>query len=756
MMNIHMSLPLEAHRTGGGKTCRTVALLLAAACLLPAAEPIRVRGVRQQVDILRDRWGVPHIYARNSADLFFAQGYVAALDRLFQIDLWRRAGTGKLAEAFGPSMAERDALARAFRFRGDWNAEWRSYSHDAREIIASFVAGINAYIRSLNGRRQLEFRIGGYDPGLWVPEDCSARVAGLLMSRNAIREVQRAIDVKMVGLTAMQKYLTPNPPVAIEIPKGLDPGDISPEVIRLYNQMVGPLRITDQGSNNWVVDGALSATGKPLLANDPHRSVSIPALRKTVHLVAPGWNVIGAGEPALPGVALGHNEDIAFGFTIVGTDQQDLYVERLNPANPNLYRWRGTWRKLEVERQTIMIKDRGFQKVDVRYSVHGPIIHMDQKRLRAFAVRWAGLETGGAGYLGALSLARARNWQQFLRAAEGYKVPAENLVYADRAGNIGWIAAGLAPLRRNWSGLLPVPGENGEYEWDGYIATTALPRAYNPSSHFLATANHNILPEGYPHVLSYEWAQPFRFERIREILSVPGKKFTLADFQNMQQDVVSVAARRFQGILKQWKPPESRRALVDRMLKWNARLDVESPEATVYELWITRLPVAVFGDRIGLRTDLSTLFRTLETSPNPKALQATLDETVADLIHGFGGNVDDWKWGRVHRVGFRHPLNVPSMNRGPVSRPGDANTLNATGGPNFAQTSGASYRQIIDVANWDRSVMTNVPGESGNPESPHYADLIDDWASGRYHPMPYSRRAVEQATTERIRLLPAR
>ena len=692
---------------------------------------------------------MPHIYARNTHDLFFAQGYVAALDRLWQIDLWRRAGTGKLAEVLGPAALERDRLARAVRFRGDWNAEWAAYGPDTHEVATAFAAGINAYIRSLNGRRPMEFRIAGYDPGLWEAEDCVARVAGLLMTRNISREVARARDARRFGLAALEKYQPPDPFIPLKIPQGLDLADITPEILRIYTQVTGPVRFPEtQGSNNWVVDGSLTATGKPLLANDPHRTMEIPSLRKTVHLVAPGWNAIGAGEPALPGIALGHNERIAFGFTIVGIDQADLYVEKLNPANRDQYRHGGSWKKMEIERQQIAVRGTAPRTVELRYTVHGPVIHEDRARHRAYALRWVGTEPGSAGYLAALSVARAGNWDEFLKAVERYKVPSENIVYADVDGNIGWQAAGLAPVRPNWSGLFPVPGE-GTYEWSGFRRLEEQPRLYNPAAHFIATANHNVLPPDYRIPLGYEWAQPFRYERIREMLT-GGGKFSVADFQRMQQDVVSLPARRFQAIVRKWNGANP---AVKEVLDWDAVLRVDSRPAAIYEMWLSKLTAAVPGNKAP-RPDLRRLLEILEAAPDGQALGATLEAALTQLRRDLG-DPRQWTWGRLHEIYFRHSLNRPEFNRGPIARPGDANTVNATGGTGFRQTAGASYRQIIDLADWDRSVMTNVPGESGDPTARHYSDLLEKWADGRYHPMVFSRRAVERVTRERMTLIPS-
>jgi penicillin amidase len=712
-------------------------------------ERVPVRGVKAPVEILRDRWGVPHIYARNAHDLFFAQGYTAARDRLFQIDLWRRAGSGHLSEVLGPAALDRDRLARLVRFRGDWNAEWTSYSPDARDIAAAFTSGINSFIQSLNGKRPKEFAAAGYDPATWRPEDVTARMAGLLMMRNLTSEVQRAVRVKKHGLAREAELFPPDPPVALKLPDGLALDDISEDILAVVRSAVraagGDGETETTGSNNWVVDGTRTVTGKPLLANDPHRPILIPSLRKTVHLVAPGWNVIGAGEPALPGIALGHNERIGFGFTIVGIDQQDLYVERTNPSDFNQYRSEGAWRPMRVERETIAVKGAASAEVELRFTRHGPVLWEDHKRHRAYALKWVGAEPGGAGYLSALRLSRAGNWREFREAARFYKVPSENLVYADTDGNIGWIAAGQAPVRQNWTGLFPVPGDSGKYEWQGWMPVEDHPQLYNPPSHWIATANHDILPQGYNRQLSYEWALPFRFLRIREMLA--GKdKFTIGDFAAMQQDVVSLPARRFQKILRRERPRLSgvAAAKADEILAWDGILRTDSAPAFSYEVWMDALFPAVF--EAGMRPSLAVLLDRLESIQDASGI---LEKTAAAVEQRRKS-----KWGEVHTAAFHHPAGVAEWNRGPVPRPGDGNTVNATGGSAFRQTAGASYREILDLSDWDRSVMTNVPGESGDPSSPHYSDLIDDWAAGRYHPMPYTRAAVEAATTERILLMP--
>jgi penicillin amidase len=738
--------------------------LFFAGAVLPQQRPVkelqlRVTGLKDSVEVLRDRWGVPHIYARNSDDLFFAQGYITARERLFQLDLWRRIGTGKLAEVLGPKYLSRDRIARLVRYRGNWDQEWQSYSPDAKAIATAFTSGINAYIRSLHGHRLIEFQIAGFDPGLWAPEDVTARVAGLLMTGNLLAEVNRTLDVDKLGLATDARLFPPEPKIPLVLPKGFEIADITPAVVKDYLDAIGAIHFPgEQGSNNWVVDGTMTRTGKPILANDPHRGIEVPSLRKTVHLVAPGWDVIGAGEPALPGIALGHNENIAWGFTIVGIDQQDLYVEKLNPADSSEYSYRGGWKKFEVEQQAVDVKGEGRQRVELKYAVHGPVIYEDDVRHRAYALKWVGTMAGGAGYLPALKLARANNWKEFRSAVANYKIPSENLVYADREGNIGWIAAGQAPIRNGWTGLFPVPGDSGKYEWSGFLPVSENPTAYNPARHFVATANNDILPPGYPHELGYAWAPPARYNRIVEMLT-SGRKFDVDDFARMQQDTVSLPARDFVALLKEWHPAEGSQAAKVRgaMLHWDCNISMDSNAALVYEVWIEHLHDAVFPKGIAsIRLAPDVLLNEVKASPEKDALlRGTLDASLAEIRKRLGPDQAEWKWGNLHKVHFRHTLGVASLNLPAHSRPGDAYTVNATGGIDYSQTHGASYREVLDLSNWDSSVMTNVPGESGTPGDKHYGDLIEGWADGQYHPMPFSRKAVEAAAELRLVLTPA-
>ncbi|HEX6864112.1 MAG TPA: penicillin acylase family protein, partial [Thermoanaerobaculia bacterium] len=329
----------------------------AEAALAQTSGRLAVAGLSRPVTVLRDTWGIPHIYAETQDDLFFAQGFVAAQDRLFQMEIWRRTAEGRLAEILGPAAVERDRMARLLRYRGDMDAEYASYAPDARQIIESFVRGVNAYIETVRDRLPVEFELAGFRPEPWTPEVCLSRVSALGVTGYAQMEVMRGILIRELGAEAAAELVPPDPKVPMEVPPGIDLKELGPEILAGFQAAGERVSFAARnGSNNWVVDGTLSATGLPLLANDPHRALAAPSLRWMVHLVGPGWNVIGAGEPALPGVAAGHNDRVAFGFTIVGIDQQDLYAEETHPEDPHRYRYQGRWETMRIEREVIRVK----------------------------------------------------------------------------------------------------------------------------------------------------------------------------------------------------------------------------------------------------------------------------------------------------------------------------------------------------------------------------------------------------------------
>jgi len=767
-----------------------VLIAKARSALAQTSGRIELQGLTKPVEVIRDPWGVAHIYAQTQDDLFFAQGFIAAQDRLWQMELWRRTGEGRLSELLGPAALERDKFARLMRYRGDMQAEWSSYAPDARSIIQAFVRGVNAFIEASRNNPPIEFQLTGIRPEPWTPEVCLTRMAGYVMTRNASSEVLRAQVARLLGTEKTDTLIETDPFKKLEIPEGLNLDGIDSKILSgatAASRSVSfqPGQPSTEGSNDWVVSGALTKTGKPILANDPHRSIGLPSLRYLVHLVGPGWNVIGAGEPTLPGIAAGHNERIGFGFTIVGIDQQDLYVEEINPADPTQYRYKGRWEKMKIEREVVTVKGNPAPyeaEVELRFTIHGPVIYEDKTLHRAYALRWVGSEPGSAGYLASLSLNRAKNWQEFLKALERWRVPSENLVYADVDGNIGWQAAGSAPIRKGWSGLLPVPGSSGKYEWNGWLPLSELPRAYNPSKHFIATANHKIIPEGYKHEINFEWSAPFRFQRIEELLG-KGGKFTLEDFERLQHDETSLPARELVPLLLKTLALDSRTQMRDayELLKvWNYTLSRDSAAAALYETWLQKLQAKfaahIVPAEVQRLVEAASLLRPmLRAFKNPDIkvfgnnpqvaaslmMSESMVEAINDLQSKFGREMAKWRWGDLHFAEFKHSLSTDDTRRAvfdlkSVPRGGDANTVNATGGARFVQRSGASFREILDISDWDRSVAINVPGQSGQPESRHYGDLVPLWSEGKYFPLLFSRDKVEKNAAERLVLEPKR
>ncbi len=729
---------------------------------------LKTEGLQQPVTVLRDQWGIAHIYAQNQHDLFFAQGFVAAQDRLFQMELWKRAGQGRLAEVLGPSAAGRDRYARLLRYRGDMKAEYSSYAPDGFEILQAFTDGINAYIR--NGRTlPIEFKMAGFRPEPWRPEDCLSRMAAFSVTANATAELRNAATLAALGPEKSRLLLRPDPDTQLDPAAGADMSWLSADLLK--GMIGGDARIefpADQnnvGSNNWTISGKLTASGKPFLANDPHRVIAVPSLRYIVHLVAPGWDLIGSGEPALPGISIGHNRNIAWGLTIFPVDQQDLYLEELNPSDSMQYKSGDHWEKFRTEQTTINIKGGPPQTVTLKFTSRGPVLWEDNTHHHALSLRWVGSEPGTAGYLASLSLDRANNWDEFLNAMQRWKLPPENMVYADTQGNIGEQSAGLTPIR-SWTGLLPAP-DDAKHEWSGFVPLDELPRSFNPAEGFIATANNKTIPENYKYKVGYSWS-PFRVQRIREALNESVKqqhKFTLADMQALQNDVLSLHARELIALL-----PETDGPWVKVLRNWDDRLTADSQPALIYEVWQVQVQQAVLRKVAGSvphapespgPQQVLDYLRTgpLSAEDRNHLLLNSLTEAISELKKLEGPDPAKWTWGALHTITIRHSLDLQPgvkslVDLGPISRPGDGNTVNATGGASFKQGSGASYREIFDLSNWDNSLAINTPGQSGQPGSPHYSDLLQMWSEGKYFPLFYSREKVEANATERLVLQP--
>jgi penicillin amidase len=725
---------------------------------------IKVAGLKEPVEVLRDRWGVPHIYAKNQDDLFFAQGFVAAQDRLFQLDWWRRVGVGETAEVIGPDGIEGDAFARLIRYRGDMDAEWKSYSPDTKQIAIAFTNGINAWIKHTGDKLPIEFQILGYKPKLWQPEDILGRMSGIIMSRNFTDEVVRAHLIDKLGIEKVRMLMPTDP--QREFKAELDLKGIDSRILKGFyaaSKSV-PFKSSTSESNNWAVSGKRSASGKPMLASDPHRAIALPSLRYLVHLNAPGWNVIGAGEPGLPGVALGHNERLAWGITIVGSDQADIFVEEGTVKDPI---------KILVGIELIKVKGEPDARQVPTFRVRGnPVLYADKDNGRYFTLKWSGSDPGGAAYLPALAVARAQNHKEFLAALERWKIPSLNFMYADKDDNIAWVAGGAVPIRPKHDGLLPVPG-NGGFEWKGYLTVKDLPQDLNPKSGWLATANHNIIPKGYKHQIAYEFAAPYRYERIKQTLESK-KQFTLQDFQKLQHDDYSIPGEQLSTLLGAIRTVDPK-----IMRGWHGQLHRDSPQAVFYAMWLPLVQEAVYGrhvpkelvKEVAAKSGLATLMRALKDpterwfGPNPAAKR---DEILSGTFQAAMKQFEkQWpypklpRWGDFHTATFRHPLeklstdHAKAFNVGPFERTGDGNTPNNTRyDADFKQIHGATYRHLFDLADWDKGLATSAPGQSGQPGSPHYADLAPLWANGEYFPLAYSRKKVEEVTRHKLMLQP--
>jgi penicillin amidase len=771
-----------------------------------------VAGLNAPADIVIDHWGIAHIFAANIHDAFFLQGYNAARDRLWQIDLWRKRGLGLLAKSLGPAYVDQDRAARLFLYRGDMEKEWAAYAPDSRQWVTAFVDGVNAYVSQVqSGARPLpvEFKLTDSRPETWRAEDV-LRIRSHALVSNVASEVARARVVCAGGLKAdeLRRKIEPLGH-KVTVPAGLNPCDVPADVLKDYllaTKQVdfGTLTATAQhaelsaeqkltaaldaqsieGSNNWVIAPTRTATGRPILANDPHRQLGAPSLRYIVALNAPGLNIIGAGEPALPGISLGHNDDIAFGITIFAIDQEDLYVYELNKSDPDSYRYRSGWAKMQIVRETIEVKGSPAREVELRFTRHGPVLGLDAANHRAFAMRTVWNESGLAGYFGSSRLLMAKNWDDFKVAANAWGAPPLNIVYADVQGNIGWAASGRAPVRKNWDGLMPVPGD-GRYEWTGFQGKDVLPSRLNPAEGYFGTANEMNLPAGYPNErnkIAFEWTDRSRIDRINELLGAK-TNMTLADSMAIQTDAVSTQSRRAVALLASLSSPDAAVTQALALLKaWNHEESTGSAAAAIYEVWATKhlgkMTVAKAAPRAASLIDNGQLQAVIEYLEHPDGalgadpaaardaiLLESLRSALAELNQRLGPDMTTWAWGRLHHATFEPAVAVladpqlrAQMSVGPLQTPGSASTPRAQAyrAGDFAVIGGASVRLVMDVGAWDNSVAMNTPGQSDDPLSAHYRDLFPLWAQGSYVPLRFSRAAVDGDAEDVIHLSPGR
>ena len=762
-------------------------------------QSINVAGLDEPVEMLVDRYGVAHIFANSDRDVFLAQGFNAARDRLWQLDIWRRRGLGLLAQSFGPAYVERDRAARLLLYRGDMAPEWKAYGEDARGWIERFVCGINAYIARVEAepeRLPVEFVLTGSRPLRWSPEDV-LRCRAHARVRNLDTEIGRANVAAQFGLEQAALVKKLDPPWTLQWPDGIAAEAIPPDVLATYRLATTLVDLSNatlstddsttahlDGSNNWALRPERTDSGRALLATDPHRLQEMPSLRYTVHLNAPGLNIIGSGEPAIPGVSLGHNERIAFGLTIFPTDQEDLYVYELDPNDASKYRYGDGWESMQEVTEHIEVRGAAASEQRLQFTRHGPVLHVDRKSNRAYALRTVWTEPGTAAYLASLRYQRAANWDDFVAAQDTWGAPSVNQVFADVEGNVGWITAGKLPVRPNWDGLLPVPGD-GRYEWQGFMDTEHHPREFNPARGWVASANQMNLPADFDHAqhkTGFEFAPSGRFERISAVLEAK-EKHSLADMKALQADVQCQAAKRLVALIEQLPNPQGPAAqAIETLSHWDFELTVESGAAALFEIWFRRFLIPATLTAAG-SAQISKLLEVADTEwvihllracdtrlgEDPRAirdqlLSTTLASAWSEAEKLLGSDVQIWAWGTLHQVYLRHSLSshlggetAKQLNIGPLPKGGSAITVNNNGyrPQDFAVIHGVSWRMVADVGNWDACAMINSPGQSGDPASPHYADHFPLWAREEYVPMLFSRAAIEANLERHISLLPA-
>ncbi|MET8146582.1 penicillin acylase family protein [Sphaerisporangium sp. NPDC005288] len=777
---------------------RAVAVIVAAVLSLTPAAPERaagdtgdaatreVPGLREPVRLVVDRWGVPHLYARNTDDVFLAQGYNAARDRLFQLDLWRRRGLGLLSAAFGPRYVDKDRAARLFLYRGDIQREWAAYGPGTRRAVTAFVQGVNAYVDWVNAHPEAlppEFRRLGHRPDHWAPEDV-VRIRSHGLALNAYPEMLLAAAMCSGGQPAVRALIRLEPAHEPQVPDGLDPCAVPVDVLDTY--LLGTTPVTFDGvavrsappssspggSNAWALAPSRTATGRPILAGDPHRATTAPALRYVAHLSAPGLDVIGAGEPELPGISMGHNDRAAFALTVFSADQEDLQVYRLDPDDPGRYFYRGRWVPFTTVREEVPVAGSTPRQVELTFSRHGPVLKVDADRGLAFGLRTAWSEPGTAPYLTGLDAMTARSFPEFTARVRRWGAPPENLVYADTSGAIGWVPGALVPRRPGYDGLLPVPGD-GRYEWDGFYDGAELPRVSNPKSGIVASANEYNMPSGHPVRVGYEWEPAARKERIVDVLS-GSTRHTLSEMARLQFDKVDEYARRIVAALRDipaGDDPDTAAAL--RLLRdYDGTASVDSPGAALFEPWLSgRLGPAFLSQfvspAVAARVPHADIRQVIDALERPdrwfgpdgaavrdRLVQQTLRAAYAEVRGRLGADPAAWRWGSLHQALFSHPL---GEHVGPIPRGGSATTVDAsTYYPGaYRSVSGAAYRMVLDVGAWDNSTFVSAPGQSGDPASPHYADLAAAWSSGAQVPLLYSPAAVARNTESVVTLVPA-
>ncbi len=764
------------------------------ACLPQLDGTIPMPGLSARVEVRRDAHGVPHLRAQTLPDVLFAQGYVTAQDRLWQMDLNRLHAEGRLSEIFGDRTLRLDIESRTLGLPRLAEQGLADLDPGARALLASYTRGVNAFIESHRDRLPLEFLLLRYQPQPWRDIDSVAAVLNLssALSQTWRDDLMREHITAKLGKDLASDVLpdhsaldVPVAEVAATAPAKAGAKrasawlEESPLDDQLLATVLAPSNLDSQGgggSNNWVLQGSHTKSGKPLLANDPHLGHSIPSVWYMIHLKAPGLNVSGVSLAGLPLVVIGHNEHIAWGMTNTGPDVQDLYMESFNLANPKKYLHNGQWVDAEVRDEIIKVRDQRDYHLTVKVTRHGPVVSHDGNR--DLALRWTALEPHAI-RLPLLAIDQATNWQEFTTALWDFTVPMQNFVYADVEGNIGYYAAGLVPIRKQGDGSVPVPGSTDDYDWTGFIPFKDLPHAYNPASGMIATANGRIVPDNYPYVITRKWDAPYRTARIFELIR-ERNSFVPSDMLRIETDINALddqwLAKQLLSAAAQRAPdgPEAQYAL--SVLKdWDGQARADSAATLICEVTrralLERILKPKLGDNLsGYHWPMSTIFlqNVLEQNlarwlpPGDADFNLTLMKSLEEgikripsLVHNQSHSA--WRWGDTIPLTFHHPLSVglPLLGRlldvGPFPQAGTGTTVKQT-----TPQLGPSMRMVVDFSNFDESMQNITLGESGEVFSPYYQDQFEAWYTGRSFPMLFNDTAVEKGTVHKLVLAPGR
>lgn len=775
------------------------ALLFVRKSLPEMSGEIAVVGAWQPIEIFRDRHAIPHIYARSREDAYFGLGYVHAQDRLWQMEVNRRLGSGTLSEIFGEDALPQDRLFRTVGLRRVAEENVNHLSPEPRAVLEAYVRGINAFL-SEDPPLPPEFMLFGVEPRPWTPVDSLVwlKVMAWNLSGNWERELFRVRLRGRLSPRQAAEFLAPYPgdePLVAPAPPEQH-GALEGPAKALRAAMSAPLDRAI-GSNNWAVDGARTESGKPLLANDPHLELYAPSLWYFAHLSAPGLDVIGATLPSLPAVLLGRNADVAWAFTNTRSDTEDLFIEQLLPSDPSRYMAPDGPRPFTIVREAIKVKARSDEVIEVRIGRHGPVISDVSEAARrsmpdgqVLSLSWTSLRADDRTLEFPVRAAEARSADDLLAATRNFHSPQQNIVYADASGAIGFIAAGRVPMRRaenEVKGLLPVPGWLEKYDWIGFVPWEELPQSRAPGSGRIVTANQRITPSEYPHWISSDWDHPSRAERIEALLDASAAH-SVRRFAEIQMDVRSgAAALLLPALLRAATTSDEERRAVERLRAWDLEMRADAAEPLIFATWVRELSRQIYEDELGdlfregfserlgfLRNVLSDEdgegrwcddLRTADSESCEAASGLALRRALAYLKATYGDDPARWSWGEAHPAVSQHAVlgGVPLLSRWfdvTVQSSGDNHTVNLGGywinqdADPFVSRDGPGFRAIYDLGDPERSVFVLSTGQSGHPLSPHYRDQSELWAAGGYAPMTTQRSAVERDAIGKLVLIP--